>query len=184
MPFSFQVDFSDLQRKRYEYNLFRVFSEEVHRSSPLRLAVVCMSNMNRSMEAHSVLRKKGFCVRSFGTGCRVKLPGSAPNLPVVYDFSRTYKQMYNDLLRKDRKCYRRNGLLRILERNERIKPQPERFQECSDPFDVIFTCEERVCDSGGRSVCQRAGYIPTCARGQRGRGRHAGGRHPWSFPHL
>ncbi|XP_061295853.1 RNA polymerase II subunit A C-terminal domain phosphatase SSU72 like protein 3-like [Bos javanicus] len=114
--------------------------------SPLKVAVVCMSNMNRSMEAHSILRKKGFSVRSFGAGSRVRLPGTARNLPVVYDFSTTYEQMRKDLVRIDRERYTSNGILHILGRNERIKPRPERFQECRDRFDVIFTCEERVYD--------------------------------------
>ncbi|KAF0881411.1 RNA polymerase II subunit A C-terminal domain phosphatase SSU72 like protein 2-like [Crocuta crocuta] len=117
-------------------------------SSALRVAVVCMNNMNRSMEAHSILQKRGFSVRSFGAGSRVKLPGPprCRRRPVRYDFSTTYRQMYDDLSRKDRECYRGNGVLHILERNERIKPRPERFQECSDPFDLIFTCDERVYD--------------------------------------
>jgi len=34
----------------------------------------------------------------------------------------------------------------MLDRNRRIKPKPERFQECGDHFDVIVTCEERVYD--------------------------------------
>ena len=114
--------------------------------SPLKVAVVCMSNMNRSMEAHSILRKKGFSVRSFGAGSRVRLPGTACNLPVVYDFSTTYEQMRKDLVRIDRERYTSNGILHILGRNERIKPRPERFQECRDRFDVIFTCEEKVYD--------------------------------------
>ncbi|XP_052509037.1 RNA polymerase II subunit A C-terminal domain phosphatase SSU72-like [Budorcas taxicolor] len=114
--------------------------------SSLKVAVVCMSNMNRSMEAHSILRKKGFSVRSFGAGSRVRLPGTACNLPVVYDFSTTYEQMRKDLVRIDRERYTSNGILHILGRNERIKPRPERFQECRDHFDVIFTCEESVYD--------------------------------------
>ena len=114
--------------------------------SSLKVAVVCMSNMNRSMEAHSILRKKGFSVRSFGAGSRVRLPGTARNLPVVYDFSTTYEQMRKDLVRIDRERYTSNGILHILGRNERIKPCPERFQECRDRFDVIFTCEESVYD--------------------------------------
>lgn len=41
---------------------------------------------------------------------------------------------------------RRNGILHLLGRIEGIKLRPERFQECSNPFDVIFTCEESVHD--------------------------------------
>ncbi|XP_044607877.1 RNA polymerase II subunit A C-terminal domain phosphatase SSU72 like protein 3-like [Equus asinus] len=124
-------------------------------SSPLKVAVVCMSNINRSMEAHRILRKKGFSVWSFGAGSQVRLPGDAPNLPVVYNFSTTYKEMYNDLLRKDRQHYIRNGILHILRRNERIKPQPERFQECLEAFDVIFTCGESIYDRVVEDLCTR-----------------------------
>ncbi|VCW67807.1 unnamed protein product [Gulo gulo] len=115
-------------------------------SSPLSVAVVCRSNVNRSMEAHSLLRKRGFRVQSFGVGSRVKIPGPSCNRRVSYDFSTTYKQMHEDLCRNDQECYRRNGILHLLGRNQRIKPCPERFQECSDPFDVIFTCKESVYD--------------------------------------
>ncbi len=39
-------------------------------------------------------------------------------------------------------------MLNMLERNRRIKPRPERFQEEARPlrFDVILTCEEKVYD--------------------------------------
>ncbi|XP_057551085.1 RNA polymerase II subunit A C-terminal domain phosphatase SSU72 like protein 3-like [Hippopotamus amphibius kiboko] len=124
-------------------------------SSPLRVAVVCMSNMNRSMEAHGILMKKGFRVRSFGAGSRVRLPGPSRKLPVVYDFTTTYEQMRKDLLLKDRERYTSNGILHILGRNERIKPRPERFQECRDPFEVIFTCQESVYDRVVEDLCTR-----------------------------
>ncbi|XP_059785478.1 RNA polymerase II subunit A C-terminal domain phosphatase SSU72 like protein 3-like [Balaenoptera ricei] len=124
-------------------------------SSPLRVAVVCMSNMNRSMEALSILMKKGFSVKSFGAGSCVRLLGRASNLPVVYDFSTTYEQMCKDLLHKDGERYRSNGVLHILGRNERINPHPERFQECRDPFDVIFTCQESIYDRVVADLCAR-----------------------------
>ena len=39
----------------------------------LRFAVVCISNMNRSMEAHSFLQKKGYDIKSYGTGQMIKV---------------------------------------------------------------------------------------------------------------
>ncbi|XP_055987183.1 RNA polymerase II subunit A C-terminal domain phosphatase SSU72-like [Sorex fumeus] len=115
-------------------------------TTPLRVAVVCSNNQNRSMEAHYMLSKRGFCVRSFGTGSRVRLPGPSPDKPNVYDFKATYEQMYLDLAHQDRDFYTQNGILRMLERNKRLKPRPERFQSCPDAFDLIITCEERVYD--------------------------------------
>ncbi|XP_074916363.1 RNA polymerase II subunit A C-terminal domain phosphatase SSU72 isoform X2 [Chelonoidis abingdonii] len=98
------------------------------------------------MCSSSQKNKRGFSVRSFGTGTHVKLPGPAPDKPNVYDFKTTYDQMYNDLLRKDKELYTQNGILHMLDRNKRIKPRPERFQNCKDVFDLILTCEERVYD--------------------------------------
>lgn len=115
----------------------------------LKFAVVCSSNQNRSMEAHGLMLKKGLNVRSFGTGKEVKLPGSSLQSPNVYDFNTTYEHMYKDLSTKDKTLYTQNGILHMLERNRRIKPRPERFQDFKLDevlFDIIFTVEERIFD--------------------------------------
>ncbi|XP_066157440.1 RNA polymerase II subunit A C-terminal domain phosphatase SSU72 [Euwallacea fornicatus] len=114
--------------------------------SNLRIAVICSSNMNRSMEAHAFLSKKGFLVQSFGTGDKVKLPGSAADKPNIYDFGTSYEEIYQDLLDKDKSLYTQNGLLHTLDRNRRIKSHPEKFQESKEKFDILITCEERVYD--------------------------------------
>lgn len=115
---------------------------------PLRVTVICMNSMNRNTEAHSMLQKKGFSIRSFGTGSYAWLPGYR-----AYDFATAYTQTYNDLLRRDEQLYTQTGFFHPLGRNERVKAHLERFQESGEPFDVIFTCEERVYDKGAEDLC-------------------------------
>ncbi|CAI4233398.1 unnamed protein product [Auanema sp. JU1783] len=113
----------------------------------LRFAVSCSSNMNRSMEAHSFLQKRGFQVDSYGSGTQVKLPGPSVDKPNCYEFgSTTYDFIHNDLKTKDQAFYLQNGLLNMLDRNRRIKECPQKFQKETKEFDVIICLEERVYD--------------------------------------
>ncbi|KAK9996687.1 hypothetical protein SO802_021373 [Lithocarpus litseifolius] len=113
-----------------------------------RYAMVCSSNQNRSMEAHSLLKKQGFDVASYGTGAHVKLPGPSLREPNVYDFGTPYKHMFEDLRRKDPELYKRNGILPMLKRNSSVKLAPQRWQEnaADGSFDVVFAFEEKVFD--------------------------------------
>ena len=87
----------------------------------LRFAVVCSSNMNRSMEAHNFLQKKGYNIQSYGTGNMIKIPGKSEREPNTYPFGTTYDFIYDDLKNKDLELYTKNGMLHIMERNRRIK---------------------------------------------------------------
>lgn len=57
------------------------------------------------MEAHFLLKREGFDVCSYGTGTHVKLPGPSVREPNVYEFGTPYKQMFDDLRRKDPELY-------------------------------------------------------------------------------
>ena len=62
---------------------------------------------------HIFFSKKGFMVESFGTGDKVKLPGTAPDRPNVYEFGVSYEEIYKDLLNKDNSLYPLNDILVI-----------------------------------------------------------------------
>ncbi|OMO57621.1 RNA polymerase II subunit A [Corchorus capsularis] len=113
-----------------------------------RYAMVCSSNQNRSMEAHSILKKQGFDVCSYGTGTHVKLPGPSLREPNVYDFGTPYKYMFEELRRKDPELYKRNGILPMLKRNLSVKLAPQRWQDNAPDgsFDIVLTFEEKVFD--------------------------------------
>ncbi|KAJ0975427.1 hypothetical protein J5N97_017392 [Dioscorea zingiberensis] len=91
----------------------------------MRLRLVCSSNQNRSIEAHSLLKWQGLDAASYGTGAHVKLPGPPLREPNIYDFGNPYKFMLDDLRRKDLDLYKRNGILPILKRNSSIKDNHE-----------------------------------------------------------
>lgn len=85
------------------------------------------------MEAHLRLTNRpegAYPVLSFGTGSLVRLPGPSITQPNVYHFNNTsYRSMHDELLSKDQRLYRANGILPMLERNKNVKWGPERWQD-------------------------------------------------------
>jgi RNA polymerase II subunit A C-terminal domain phosphatase SSU72 len=70
-----------------------------------KIACVCLSNQNRSMEAHAHMRRRNVeNVYSFGTGNKVKLPGKTPEESNVFDFGTPYSTMAETLKNKDPLC--------------------------------------------------------------------------------
>jgi len=123
----------------------------------VRFATICMSNQNRSMEAHHVLAKKGLDVDSYGTNTVIKIPGPAADRPNVYPFGMTYEEIYQDLVAKDQALYTQNGLLMLMDRNRKIKAAPQRFQESlEEHYDVLITCEDRCFDMVCEDLMGRA----------------------------
>jgi len=106
--------------------------------------MVCASNMNRSMEAHKLLKEGNYNVSSYGVGSHVKLPGPSADAPNKYDFGTPYTEILEDLKAKDTALYVRNGLLKMVERNIQIKDCPQRWQDSRDVFDVVVTFDTGV----------------------------------------
>ncbi|KAK9836235.1 hypothetical protein WJX84_000233 [Apatococcus fuscideae] len=96
------------------------------------------------MEAHALLEQNNFQVGSFGVGGHVKLPGPSAKEPNVYKFGTSYQIMMEDLEKKDRSLYTRNGILNMLRRNMAVKLAPQRWQDSKEQFDVAMTFQERV----------------------------------------
>ena len=116
----------------------------------VKFSVVCASNFNRSMEGHCVMMDSNLDVKSYGTGTSCKLPGKKQSQPNIYPFGgSTYQEIYEDLERQDLEFYKNNGLIKMVDRNRKIKEKPEKFQieSRNHQFDVIICCEERVYDA-------------------------------------
>ncbi|KAJ1869888.1 RNA polymerase II subunit A C-terminal domain phosphatase [Coemansia sp. RSA 486] len=123
----------------------------------VKFAVICASNMNRSMEGHHQLKKHGYNIQSYGTGSLVRLPGPSANQPNIYEFGTPYTKIYSDLVSQNKGLYAKIGLLEMLERNQKVKLAPQKFHDEYDDFDVIFTCEERVFDAVCEELLNRTG---------------------------
>eukprot|EP00611_Tribonema_gayanum_P023870 TRINITY_DN510_c0_g1_i4.p1 TRINITY_DN510_c0_g1~~TRINITY_DN510_c0_g1_i4.p1 ORF type:complete len:361 (+),score=77.54 TRINITY_DN510_c0_g1_i4:178-1260(+) len=115
-----------------------------------RYAMVCSSNVNRSVLGQIVLEKMNMAVSSFGVGTDVKLPGRSRGEPAVFPFGTPYIEMHDILWAADKQLYTRNGVLRLLARDACTKRHPERWQDLPSAavaaFDVVICFENRIFD--------------------------------------
>lgn len=78
--------------------------EHQRMTQPLRIALVCSSNVNRSMAAHKAFVDPAespflaHCVCSYGTGKKVKLPGDNN-----FEFGTAYVQMLEQIIKNSQK---------------------------------------------------------------------------------
>ncbi|GAM21895.1 hypothetical protein SAMD00019534_050700 [Acytostelium subglobosum LB1] len=122
-----------------------------------RLAMVCASNQNRSVEAHHLFLSKGYRnIRSFGTSGNCKLPGPSQDKPNIFPFGTPYQAIHESLRQQNQELYTQNGILNMLERNRRVKLAPEKWQEEQlARFDLVFTFDQRVFDMVIDDMTQR-----------------------------
>lgn len=103
--------------------------------------------MNRSMEAHHVLKSEGLEVESYGVGSQVKIPGTSANRPNIYPFGTPYRSIYEQLKAENEAAYARIGLIEMLERNMKVKEAPQRWQDTRTfDVDVVITFDDGVFD--------------------------------------
>lgn len=82
-----------------------------------KYAMICSSNVNRSMEAHKRLQEYNFDVESFGVGSQVRMPGKRRNEPSLFPFGTKYSTMLSTLKSRDEEFFRSKGIIQMLERN-------------------------------------------------------------------
>ncbi len=124
-------------------------------ASKYRYAVVCSSNVNRSMEAHVALFNNRLQVDSYGAGRFVRLPVPGGPEGRTFDFGTPYETMLQELLAnadsKAQEFYKRTKLTDILRRNHQIKRAPERWQDLEPDavagYDIVVCFEQRIYDA-------------------------------------
>jgi len=120
-------------------------------------AMVCRSNMNRSMANHDILERHGFKVCSYGIGREVKVP-SRDKKGRMFPFGTPYKDILEALTKEDEKFNIASGVIPMLKRNKEIKEAPEDFRKIPDEFlrsvDVVICSEHDIFERVVEGECR------------------------------
>ena len=110
-----------------------------------KIAVLCRSNLNRSVAAHIYLKKSGYNVSSYGTRPYTILPGLGKQTH-LFHFGTPYKTIKTNLPSTPEHIdlYTKIGVYKMLERNARLKSAPEKFQSCKEEFSVIVCLDPQA----------------------------------------
>ncbi|CBK24485.2 uncharacterized protein [Blastocystis hominis] len=114
-----------------------------------QFATICSSNVNRSMEAHSLFKKNHLRVCSYGTGRKIKIPGLSEKKPLEYGFGTEYETILNDLIELNKDFFTEREIIPMIQRDKGVKKAPQRFQDEFDLsfIDVCICFDEHVFDS-------------------------------------
>ncbi|CAM9396226.1 unnamed protein product [Chrysoparadoxa australica] len=143
--------FGSAWRKTAEAVMRGVREMPVPTSGKHRYAMVCSSNINRSVMGQIVLEAAGLACCSYGVGTSVKLPGKDRHSPKVFRFGTPYLSMHDNLAAEDKRLFGKSGVLSLLQRDAQVKRHPERWQDVpteeAAEFDVVLCFEHRIFDA-------------------------------------
>ncbi|KAL7719887.1 RNA polymerase II subunit A C-terminal domain phosphatase SSU72 [Entamoeba marina] len=110
------------------------------------VAVICKSNLNRSISAHCRLKRLGYNVSSYGTGQYTILPSPIKTKTHKFNFGESYRDIKAKLPKDEINVdfFRKNRIYQMLDRNADLKNAPEKFQESRKEHILIFTLDSTV----------------------------------------
>lgn len=109
--------------------------------------MICSSNINRSLEAHTVLANAGFDCESYGVGKQLRLPGPGGTAR-RFDFGTPYIDIAQVLKEEAESHYNRVGVLDLARRAAGTKLAPQRWQDALTEtlcaLDIVIVFETKL----------------------------------------
>jgi RNA polymerase II subunit A C-terminal domain phosphatase SSU72 len=114
------------------------------------------------MEAHLQLLQRGYNVSSYGTGTFMRLPLDRSGGQKTFEMDNaTYQQALDWMKQQDEKLrnfFIGDGIMKMMERNVKIKAGPQRWQNLETlhgRFDVVICLDDRVYEAVLEDISSR-----------------------------